>query len=179
MASSVPPPGPHGGGAPAVAVGPPLPRRCLDPRGKGAAWRPPPGLQRVFREARGDRWGPPATSSCSTRRTDNTDISSISVCYKTVLSSPWVGSLLVAPRKHLAGERGGAFQELRLVGDAPHPHPGSRGTQLTVPGADAGTWWELQAAVTVSGNPQPRGWGGSPLTLHLMLGALRPPPGPW
>lgn len=44
------------------------------------------------------------------------------------------------------------------MGDAPHPHPGSRGTRLTVPGADTGTWWELQAVVTVSGNPRPR-WG--------------------
>lgn len=62
------------------------------------------------------------------------------------------------------------------MGDAPHPHPGSRGTQLTVPGADAGTWWELQAAVTVSGNPQPRG-GGQP--SHAPSDVGRPPPAPW
>lgn len=43
-----PPPSAHRGGAPAGAAGPPLPRRCLDSRGRGPARKPPPGLETVF-----------------------------------------------------------------------------------------------------------------------------------
>lgn len=78
----------------------------------GAPGGPHLASRRCSREARGDRRGPPATSSCLTRRTDNTDRSSISVCcYKTVLSPPWVGSLSAALQKHLASGGEEAFQE--------------------------------------------------------------------
>lgn len=145
-----------------------------DHRSLEGAWTPgggrPPGSphlasRRCSPEARGDRRGPPATSSCFTRRTDSTDRSSVSVCcYKTVLSPPWVGSLSAALWKHLAsgGGRGrfpGAPPSGRWPPTPPAP-PRSRGAGLAVPRA----WRELQG-----------GQGGGPLVVHLTLGPLQPP----
>jgi len=59
------------------------------------------------------------------------------------------------------------------VGDGPPPHPRSRGTRLTVPGVDAGSWRELQAAVS---RGEASHAGGRRSVVHLTLGPLQPHP---
>ena len=58
------------------------------------------------------------------------------------------------------------------MGDGPPRHPRSRGTRLTVLGADAGTWRELQAAVS-------RGEAGRAAGRRSRgLSDIGPPPAP-
>ena len=59
------------------------------------------------------------------------------------------------------------------MGDGPPPHPRSRGTRLTVPGVDAGSWRELQAAVS---RGEASHAGGRRSVVHLTLGPLQPHP---
>lgn len=176
----------EGGSASSVPPRPPPDPRPLteegllqvlrDRRSLEGAWTPggggPPGSphlasRRCSPEARRDRRGPPATSSCFTRRTDSTDRSSVSVCcYKTVLSPPWVGSLSAALRKHLASGGG--------RGRFPGAPPSGRWTPT--PGPTAEPWGRAHCARGVAGAPGRA--GGRPAHGPSDIGSPPAPPPP-